>query len=365
MIRRRDGTIIPMPEGSNGQASYPAIVVRIKKIIHTYELQGLHAALRSIDTARTRDYAEVIEMLQKTEMMINHPSSSMVNTQALDFDYVVTIEDLEAAGGALYVPELDMVIQLTADPAEMKHHPYSKEVDYLKTITNLTQNRVSSAPVDKAGGVFYYIVDNFGKYGPKFTNIDGMVIAVPVMKDEVKQQGVYRVIVNKCQSGLSMKTLDEHYTFEEAEKHFKLFKTFQEAANFKENEKAELENRNKELSKEIDRQKDENALLKAAHESDAIRLKKELEDTKHANEVARLKLEREHREASANENRELERLTQETRRLKEELDRKQSLRKDRSDNWKFISALIMTMLTAGLSVNKIKRFFASDDSQNR
>jgi hypothetical protein len=80
-------------------------------------------------------------------------------------DYAVTMEQLEEYGGTIYFSEIDSVVSLQHDTAEL-YHPFSEE--------GRRQQVIADVPLNDGSQNFCYsvvMVDNSGNYGTRYLTV--------------------------------------------------------------------------------------------------------------------------------------------------------------------------------------------------
>lgn len=139
----------------------------------------------------------------------------------------LSLKELKAVGGRLYLEDLDVVISL-AEPTAADHHPYSRAA-----IEEYMALRWS----DETSFMFrMYIVDNDRKYSARYFNFNNHIYRIPLVYKDGVRDGVYVVRPPEVASGLahhgSLKYDAEYLTMEEAEKTYNLYATIADAETY-------------------------------------------------------------------------------------------------------------------------------------
>lgn len=231
--------------------------------------------LSAADAASCGPELKTIRDLFLQEMQVNkHGGARIV------LEYPVSLEQLETAGGSVYFSELDLVVSIL-DPGSMPAHPESEE--------GRRNHTIAGSPVEHGGVGFGYaveIVDNHGRYGKRYLNINRQVFPVVPKRDFARRDGVY-IISNHAASGDLEKngTKVTYCAFEQAEEAIGLFRTYEEALHLGDlaaGRKEEILN----LEHELNRAKAELQTAKLAGEKEMLAAKQEL--TRLEGENARL-----------------------------------------------------------------------------
>lgn len=178
-------------------------------------------------------------------------------------DHHISVDDLKANNGSIYLDVLDIVITLKKGDS-IPFHPYSEKGIEAKHISN---------KVKKEGSVLTYgvkIIDSKNKFGDRYVNINGRICHIEV-SDEDADDGVY-IILN---DGKEV----EYYKFKEVDDSFELYLSAEEARvrGDKENNIKELEN---ELAEQTLIMKKNNLILEGELKDKELKYKKEAADAK-------------------------------------------------------------------------------------
>ena len=165
-------------------------------------------------------------------------------TRRLNIKHEITLEDLQANGGSVYVPPLDIVVSVR-DMEFAPDHPFSMQAMRENMIDPLTQH---------SSGLHYHIriVDRAGVFGGRFINLNGEVFAVPVVTEGLYQDGVYVISTHPLSDeGAFPYARADYYTFDDAKK-LPLYLTAVEAGTLGEPQSA--------LKRALDREKHDLAM---------------------------------------------------------------------------------------------------------
>lgn len=152
-----------------------------------------------------------------------NPKSSDMLRAAIQYE--LTTQDLEAANGRAYMPDVDLLVEFREDRGAV--HPFSSPKRTEATIDSL---------MPKAGTSSFTLmiksVDNstHGNHGTRYINVGGKVYCIPVEKDMTYTSGVHIIsrqpIINgEVRPGVGHRIL----TVEEADAEFNLQKTTESA----------------------------------------------------------------------------------------------------------------------------------------
>lgn len=161
-------------------------------------------------------------------------SQKHLGSEEFSVVYSIYPSDLQKNGGCIYLRELDIMIG-TLPAGMMPYHPYSERGSEYSIASNIR--------LDIPGGNSFFgitIVDNLGKYGDRFANINGKVIKVVPIKSMDLKDGVYITYSGVVESTGEVPKEDlGFYTLEDAKEELKnlLFHTADAAECFGDFEK--------------------------------------------------------------------------------------------------------------------------------
>lgn len=144
-------------------------------------------------------------------------------SKQLNFKVVVDCsvhEDYFSQSRNLYVENRDVVISLN-DIDSAPHHPFSNGELLLERYKELTENKNSI-------GFTVEIVDNTGDIAPRYIYASKRLFRVTPHEDKLRESGVY-IGYTDFHGGLERVTRTEHLTLEEATEKIGLYKTREEA----------------------------------------------------------------------------------------------------------------------------------------
>jgi hypothetical protein len=327
-IVKRNGLVIPLdPEPSLGFDEN--LVIRIEIVIRNGTIPALKKQLSVLEEA---DEKAMHLLRQAVENTTISPVNGGIR---VTLDYPLALAELKKYGGTVYYGELDIVASL--DPPEtVIPHPYSER--------GRRENIAAASVADDKGESFGYsvfIIDNEGKYGPRYLNIGGSVYKVTPTRDFTKRDGIYVASTRPVEGDMLVTGVEvTRHAFEGAEDSVGLYRTYDEALNLgdlttaRKNSLAQLEHDNLTLQREIANMK--SAQSQEAAENDRVMrdLTSQHEREKLALEEKRLKSESEAKEREAV----LERQRQE---MKDYYEQRSLNRKDNSEVVKVLPAIIV------------------------
>lgn len=240
------------------------------------------------------------------------------------FDYPLSLQQIKAMGGVVYYHELDLVVSILT-PEDTPPHPYSLEGRQ----QNVVQG--TAAAVGDAGFAYTIsLVDNGKKHGDRYINIGGNVYRITPTEDPTQRDGIY-VVSNAASAGgyALQERIVKHYPFDGADESLGLYLTAEDAAVLGDASAA----RKKELADM------EHQLNVEKIEAVQVKVKAEKEVTKAKEDLARA--EHDLKELSVKMDRERAREEAERQRLKDFYEMRSMDRKDSSESFKFIPAVIM------------------------
>lgn len=259
-------------------------------------------------------FSEVPNTAQRLyDGMRNRASAAVTQGQRRDSTAVnkITLDTIIQSGGTVYVPSLDVVISVHSNRAVI-HHPYSDEG---------VKEQIRVLEMDDASlRIGMYFVDNRGRHGPRYINVNGRVFVVPAVQRPGMTDGFYAVHPTPTTVGLDRSTEYQvfHLTVEEAEKEYNLYRTPEEAATY--------------------------GFSKEAMERENLNRKREAEDRK----VDREETEYERKERQRQE-------AEDDAARKEARENREAIRRDIVDILKFTSAIVITVTGFCATVLKLKK----------
>jgi hypothetical protein len=144
-------------------------------------------------------------------------------------EYVISEDQILAAGGRLYLGDLDLLLE--TERVRPMMHPYSHDGIDRKKIDSLMP---SSG--EETLAFMFKAVDNTGfrTYGDRYINLGGNVYLVKVEKDDTHDTGIHvvgRKPVTKGEGSTGPRNdiMSTWYTFDEADAKFGLYQTIEEA----------------------------------------------------------------------------------------------------------------------------------------
>lgn len=181
-------------------------------------------------------------------------------------EYAMTLKDFRYLDSTMYLTELDLLISsYTGD--EMGVHPYAAFGRQLMSL--VTDEYVNT---DEGFGYRIEIVDNEGKYGRKFFNLNGEVYQVQPVKNPWKKDGIYVTSTPpRTNDGLPTPPSVNYYPFTEDMTKINLYPDAEEATTYG-NVK---DSREKDLAKKIHQQKEEETQRRRDMEAEKARWERE------------------------------------------------------------------------------------------
>lgn len=138
--------------------------------------------------------------------------------------FKVTLDELNNNGGSVYLSGLDLVLT-TDSRSTVIRHPYSKD----GMLERLRPFEIDDAAICIA--IFY--VDNKGTKAPRYINWQGRVFKIPRRAADRLEDGFYIVQPNVATAGDGpTEHRTYHYTMEEAEKLYHLYRSAEEAETY-------------------------------------------------------------------------------------------------------------------------------------
>lgn len=327
-IVKRNGLIIPLPpEPLMGFDEN--LIVRVEFVIRHATLPDIRRQLGLLEEADEEALKQLRYALE------NSAISPIAPGVKITLDYPLSLAELKKYGGTVYYGELDLVASI--DPPEtVIPHPHSEKGRKAKIAAS-----VVGATKSEAFGYSIYIVDNFGKYGPRYVNIGSKVYRVNSIRDNAQKDGIYVVAPQPVEGDIDSVGEDiVRYDFEGAEDSVGLYRTYDEAASLgdlstaRKRSLAELEQSNLVLTRDLANMKNQQAI-------DSVKRDQELAEVTERHNREKLALEERIRkdEVHAKEREaELERKRQE---LKDYYEERSLARKDSSETMKVLPAIIV------------------------
>lgn len=194
------------------------------------DVEQLLSHIRDDSNAELKAMKEAIEI---------QASKSRHGGTMLTIDYPVTLDQLEKYGGAVYYSEIDQVVSILPSN-KTPLHPYSD-----RGRTAYPEDAHGSRTV---GFVYNLeIIDNSGRIGNRFVNINGQVYPLQPRRDYGRRDGVYVRTNGHADDNENPTTTNRRVCFETAKKELNVWPTHEEAltlgdpANANNKKAAELE----------------------------------------------------------------------------------------------------------------------------
>lgn len=309
-------------------------IVRLEIILRHSAIRQLEEQLGFIDERSPRELQALREAFLRRNQENNYWGATLV------LDYPLTKETLNEYGGSVYFDELDEVFSLLPYDA-VPDHPYSER-------GRLAQIAVVGPKQSDSADFFYSmeIVDNLGKFGDRFLNLNGEIYRIHPQKSNTRRDGAYlfygnRVINNVLEPERNYRFFDLSI----ADETLGLYATYTDALNHgnhaknHESELREMELSTQRLKASMQEQRQRFDIQMLEREKEAKRLQAELD-----------KREREHKVALAEFE---QRNAIERTRVKDFYDDRSHQRKDKSEAIKFIPALIVGIGATLLAIKKL------------
>ena len=172
---------------------------------------------------------------------------------SVDYYYFVSLESINDAGGCLYVREVDMIISIYDEDADLIH-PFSEKG---MEAYGIAECETLSDP--ELGTVSCRYVDNNQSRMSLYVNILGHVLRIPARRDVTRANGLYITYTNRVDRNEDMKRTEasvvvDFIPVEDFEKHGGLiFSSFEDAKHLGDLQKQremELKQRDFELAKQ-------------------------------------------------------------------------------------------------------------------
>ena len=290
-----------------------------------------------IDTNNVLDVASNAsnKELEAMYLAVSHANPQFAGSvHDFSVDYHVTRDDFDRAGEAgLHIPEVDVVIT-RADVCDVVH-PYSPEGLAL----------IAHESGDLTGYLYRIeIVDPYDKFGHRFVNIAGKVDRVQPVNDLRREPGVYIHRVLRTDHTKPADIKPEYYTFEDAIKFVKLYRTEDEAlahGDLAEERKREFETTIHDLKLKAVTRESELKEETARHKKLELEFEEKMRELKETRDVlATLREERVEKLKEEHTKREYVRKEQHEER-KDHYEARSYARKDDSEWLKWIPAVIV------------------------
>ena len=322
-------TVPPTPSLRNN-----TFIVRLEITLRQSAVRQLEEQLGFITEQSSNEMRALKEAFLRRNQENNYWGATLV------LDYPLTKETLNEYGGSVYFDELDEVFSLLPYDA-VPEHPYSEQ-------GRLAQVAVVGPKQSDAADFFYSmeIIDNLGKFGDRFLNLNGEIYRIHPQKSNTRRDGAYlfygnRVINNVLEPERNYRFFD----LSVADETLGLYTTYTDAlnhGNLAKNHEAELramEMSTQKLKAAAQEQRQRFDIQLLEREKEAKRLQAELD-----------KREREHKAAMADFE---QRNAIERTRVKDFYDDRSHQRKDTSEAIKFIPALVVGIGAALLAIKKL------------
>lgn len=284
----------------SGRHGCPVIVPAIGHRTQTLEVVVTHILTRSemaeglvyLEERCDRNDPEIRAWIKAYEWTLGLERRNPRPTDMLKaaIQYELGNQDLEAANGRAYMPDVDLLVEYKEDRGAI--HPFSSPKR-----TEATMEAVLPKSGTSSFMLMIKSVDNstHGSHGSRYINLGGKVYRVPVEKDSSYTSGVHvltrQPITNgEERPGVSHRTM----TIEEAEKEFHLHRTPEDALTggtvsdmvkvrtesesiARKLKEAEMKARHLEMEDEIQRLRNEGAKAKAEQDLASARKKNLME----------------------------------------------------------------------------------------
>ncbi|MNU19556.1 hypothetical protein D3C71_77850 [compost metagenome] len=287
----------------------------------------------NIDQTVKNDVARVLsavddnstqEMIAMRNAFIQQNQGNTYRGASIVLDYPMSFDELRRYGGSVYHNELDCVISLLP-LAEAPLHPHSEAGRRSQTVV--------SSPVTHGGPSFAYaveMVDNFGRHGPRYLNMNGQIYKITPKKDSTRRDGFY-IVSNMPTEGdrATDEVVVTHYPFELGESDLSLYESYSEALNLgdtsltRKEELASLEHSNRVMAADMQR-------MRSDHEREMLEKQARMKE---------LEMERDRRAADYAEQE--QNMAQERAEMKDKYEKRSYERKDNSEALKVLPSIIV------------------------
>lgn len=220
-IQRRDGTssLIPPNLARAYNFAGTAFMVRVTHTLSRGE------AIENINHLASRvelGDSEAIHWTDAYNLALTGLGNTGLNATV---EYVLSLRDIVDAGGIVYMPETDLVINIGG---EIKTpHPYERGSRNDRALSDILPDTGDSTMV-----FMIKAVDNGPgcRRGTRYINLAGSVYTVPIEKDTRYADGIHFISRAPTENGApTTEIVTRTYTFEEADETFGLFKSVEEA----------------------------------------------------------------------------------------------------------------------------------------
>jgi hypothetical protein len=292
------------------------------------DVEKLLSHIRDDSNAELKAMKEAIEI---------QASRSRHGGTMLTIDYPVTLEQLEKYGGAVYYSEIDQIVSILP-PDKTPLHPYSD-----RGRTAYPEDNHGSRTV----GFVYNIeiIDNSGKIGNRFVNINGQVYPLQPKRDYGRRDGVYVRTTGHADDNDNLATTHRRVCFESAKKELNVWPTHEDALTLGDPVNAR-NTRAAELEVKLQQMKIDSDIIKQQHGIEKLERERELRISEDARNAQQAELARLRENASH---------TLEMRRIetKDRYEERSYVRKDSSE---VIKALPSAIVGLGAVVMAVKAF---------
>ena len=178
-IRGRDNTLVRLsPNGFDENLERGIYyTIRFRGRAHVMPDSSRHDGCRNLTSGK---------LLQLDR---NDRSRRMVDVESMDYWYFVTLDEMVSKGGTLYLEEIDKLASVQTDEY-ICDHPFT----YTSVDEHITQAMREFSEL--TAGVTVFIVDNADRFGKRYINLNGNIMAITPMVDQSRREGVYLRIRN-------------------------------------------------------------------------------------------------------------------------------------------------------------------------
>ena len=343
VVTDRQNTPIVLPPAPVGaDLREPGVDICKRYSFHGYQtLKDLGVILgyvKNICGTEGQDRCRIRSQVDSSSLTINNPYFTIVVTRTVPLKDIVEDKIVFDQGSGFMVSlENNYLHALHPESVEARMAPDFK--DYV---------------VGNPTGMLIEIIDNENQYGDRYMYSGNTVVKIPSFKNKERPSGVYVATVEETGNGRTEVKGPIHYTMEQAEEVYGLFRT-QEEAMTGGNPKLLSEERLLQQKKEFDIQKQEFEQRKQELELENIRIKSEYAqratdaERKLREELQAIELERKRLEAEAERRKEEQARLSDAR--KDYYEGRSYERKDHSEWLKIGAALI----TGAVAVLLLKR----------
>ena len=173
-IRGRDNTLIRLsPNGFDENIE--------RGVYYTVGFRG--SEFVATDTSR-HDGNRNLTSGKLLQLDRNDRSRRMVDVESMEYWYFVALEEIVSKGGTLYLEEIDKLVSVQTDEY-ICEHPF--------TYTSVDEHIVQAMREfsELTAGVTVFTVDNADRFGKRYINLNGNIMAVTPMVDLSRKEGVY------------------------------------------------------------------------------------------------------------------------------------------------------------------------------